>query len=291
MKHISILFWFLTFSFLTEAQTTSDSTKPIKKDRDTIKIGSILIIKNNKNFDVTSDSSSTSNKAPKKFDSNFLILDLGYSNWTDNTNYALPNPNLIGNPASGAFNANDMKLKSGKSVNFNLWIISYKYSLYKQNISLKTSFGFEWHNLALSGRTSFREDGAAPYSIGGVRTAPYVFRDSISFSKNKLNLKYLSVPFSLAFYSNPLDKKGRKIGASFGVMFSRLIRQRNKQNSDERGKQRNQDDFGINPNKFSYVGELGFGKLRFYGIYTPKSIFENNFNITPYTIGLRFSNW
>jgi hypothetical protein len=291
MKHISILFWLFSFSFLSQAQTTGDSVKISKPKKDTIKIGSILIIKNNKDYSVTNDSDSAKPKKPKKFDSNFLIVDVGFSNWIDNTNYAVGNPNLIGNPATGAFSANDLKLKSGNSTNVNLWIISYKYNLYKQNVSLKTSLGVEWHNLALRGRTSFREDGAAPYGIGGVKTEPYIFRDSISFSKNKLNLKYLSVPLSLAFYSNPLDKRGRKIGGSIGVMYSRLIRQRNKQNSEERGKQRNQDEFGLNENKFSYIGEFGFGKLRFYGIYTPKSIFEKNLNVQQYTVGLRFSNW
>jgi hypothetical protein len=237
MKQLSLLWFFISFSFLLEAQTTSsDSTKKSTKN-DTVRIGNIIIIKGKGDSKILVNSDSSKVKADKKIDLNLFVLDIGFTGWTDKTNYNVANPNLIGNPSTGTFRASDMKLKS-KSVNVNLWLLSYKLNLVKQNVVLKSSLGVEWHNYALNGRTSFRENGQSPYGVSGIKLDPFAYRDSISFSKNKLNVKYLSVPLSIGFYSKPLDKRGRKIGGSVGVMYSRLIRQRNKQVSEERGKEK-----------------------------------------------------
>jgi|GEM_PF-5683229 len=50
---------------------------------------------------------------------------------------------------------------------------------------------------------SYREAGVIPYSGGTQTNEPFIFRDSISFSKNKLAADYLTVPLMLNFTSNP----------------------------------------------------------------------------------------
>ena len=79
--------------------------------------------------------------------------------------------------------------------------------------------------------------------------------------------------------------------ASFGVSGGYLYSQRNKQISTERGKQKNKGDYDLERFKFSYIAELGFGPVRLYGSYSPKSIFERSLDLRPYTVGFRFSNW
>ena len=69
-----------------------------------------------------------------------------------------------------------------------------------------------------------------------------------------------------------------------------LYSQRNKQKSEERGKEKNKGDYDLEKFKFSYIGEIGFGPVKFYGSYSPKSLYEHSLDIRPFTFGIRFSN-
>src|SRR5690606_32967226 len=119
---------------------------------------------------------------------------------------------------------------------------------------------------------------------------PFVFRDSISFNKNKLAADYITVPLMLNFTTNPY-RGSRALSASFGVSAGYLYSQRNKQKSDERGKMKNKGDYDLNRFKFSYVGELGLGPVKLYGSYSPESMYDNNMDMRPYTLGIRLSNF
>src|SRR5205085_5390636 len=99
-----------------------------------------------------------------------------------------------------------------------------------------------------------------------------------------------TIPFMLNFRTNPgYDKKG--LSVSGGISVGYLYSSRNKQISDERGKQKNRGDYDVQKWKLAYIGELGLGPVRLYGSYCPKSIFENGFNMRPYNVGIRLSNW
>jgi Outer membrane protein beta-barrel domain len=298
MKSIYFLLAFCALASVSMAQKTEtkDSTIAKKSDSDTIRIGSILIIKNrkskdrdtaNKDFSIFDDKQQEKRRKAKQR-TNYVIFDLGFANWNDQSNYATAS-NLANRPGTLPISAEDFKLRTGKSVNFNFWIFMQKIPLYKNNINVKYGLGVEWYNYSLRSAISFKEGGILPNT--GINTnAPYIFRDSISFSKNKLNLKYLSIPLMLNFATN--KQKGKpSLSTSFGVSASYLIRQRNKQDSDQRGKQKNQGDYDIQKFKLSLIGELGLGPIRLYGSYTPKSIFEKGLDIRPYNVGIRFSNW
>ena len=94
----------------------------------------------------------------------------------------------------------------------------------------------------------------------------------------------------LNFRTNPdYDKKGLSLSA--GVSIGYLYSSRNKQISDERGKHKNRGDYDVQKWKFAYIAELGLGPARLYGSYSPKSLFENGFDMRPYSVGIRLSNW
>jgi hypothetical protein len=297
MKRIYFLAALCALATASYAQqpTTKDSTVITKRNNDTIRIGSILIIKKHKK---TSGDSSVSvmsdneyNVKKSKRSTNYFVLDIGFGNWDDKTNYANAGGTVFSKPGSPAFSIDDMKLRAGKSTNINIWLFMQKLALIKGNVNLKYGFGVEYNNYAFRSPVSLKEGGAIPYNVSGTAVnSPFVFRDSISFSKNKLNLKYLTVPLMLNFASN--KHKGKpSISGSIGLSAGYLIRQRNKQNSNERGKQKNQGDYDLERFKLSYIAELGLGSIRLYGSYSPKSIFEKALDIRPYSIGVRFSNW
>ncbi len=272
--------------------------EPAKKDtaynpayNDTIRIGSILIIKKNKKAkgDTTTIIAEVKKSNPRK-STNYLIFDVGFANFNDNTNYANAGGFVVNKPGAPAFNASDLKLKGGKSININIWLFMQKYSLVKNNVNLKYGLGLELNNYRFRSPISFKENGTIPYSGGQQTNAPFVFRDSINFSKNKLAADYLTVPLMLNLATTKKPGKAN-LSASFGISAGYLYSQRNKQISTERGKQKNKGEYDMEIFKISYIGEVGLGPVRLYGSYSPKSIFERSLDIKPFNIGVRFSNW
>jgi hypothetical protein len=264
--------------------------------KDTIHIGNILIIKNSKNKSGSKESELTmgrKNKERKKqsnVSTNWGIIDLGFSNYSDKTNYANTGTYLVNRPGYPSLDANDFKLRSGKSVNVNIWIFMQRLSLVRHYVNLKYGLGLELNNYRYKSSISYREGGLVPYSAGLQTNSPFIFRDSINFSKNKLAADYLTVPMMLNFVSDPTHKN-KGISVSLGVSAGYLYSQRNKQKSSERGKNRNTGDYDLEKFKFSYVAELGLGPVRFYGSYSPKSMYERGLDVRPYTFGFRLSNW
>ncbi|GAB2829284.1 porin family protein [Ferruginibacter profundus] len=293
------LITFLALAIICSSATAQDSTKRSKSD--TIRIGGIIIVKNGKRdkdtkekkeVDITLGRNEKAKKKNPNVSTNWWIVDLGFANYTDNTNYttATADGYLKNRPGYPALDKNDFKLRSGKSVNVNIWFFMQRLNLVKHYVNLKYGVGLELNNYRYKSAISYKEGGYIPYTAGLQTNAPFIFRDSISFSKNKLAADYLTVPIMLNFTSNPgSHKKG--ISLSAGVSAGYLYSQRNKQRSSERGKDRNKGDYDLNQFKFSYVAELGLGKVRFYGSYSPQSFYDHSLDMKPYTVGVRFSNW
>ncbi|MEO7266329.1 MAG: hypothetical protein ABIW38_15540, partial [Ferruginibacter sp.] len=265
------------------------------KNNDTMRVGNILIIKKNKKGK-TEDSTKVvmertyGSKRNSRISTNWWIVDLGFSNYNDQTDYATAGNYLVNKPGSPAFSSSDFKLRTGKSINVNIWFFMQRLSLVKNNVNLKYGLGLELNNYRYKSNISYREGGTIPYSGGLQTNSAFIFRDSISFTKNKLAADYLTVPLMLNFASNPhSSKKGIRLSA--GISAGYLYSQRNKQISEERGKDKNKGEYDLERFKFSYVAELGLGPVRLYGSYSPKSMYERGLDIRPYNIGLRLSNW
>lgn len=293
MRRLMLLLATGFFCLSANAQTdtlavVTDTIAPAKGD--TIRIGNILVIKRDgkkgKDGKGTIEIGRTQKKKSSRFTTNWWIIDLGLSNYIDKTDYATVGSYLVDRPGYPALDENDFKLRAGKSVNVNIWFFMQRMALIKQNVNLKYGLGLELNNYRFKSAITFRENGEIPYSGGLQTNAPFVFRDSISFKKNKLAADYLTIPVMLNFRTTPSNgKKG--VGISFGVSGGYLYSQRNKQKSEERGKQKGKGDYDLNRFKFSYLGEVNLGPVQLYGSYSPKSIFDNNMDFRPYTLGLR----
>ncbi|MEP6711927.1 MAG: outer membrane beta-barrel protein [Ferruginibacter sp.] len=297
MKRLILLM--LTCAIFITASAQNDSTTN-RKNNDTLRVGNILIIKKgakNKTDSSWDGKKSTTiimgrknaDRQNSRVTTNWFILDLGFSNYDDQTNYANSGNYLVNKPGSPVFSKNDFKLRTGKSINVNFWFFMQRLNLIKRNVSLKYGLGLELNNYRYKSSISYQENGTVPYSGGMQTTGAFIFRDSIGFSKNKLAADYLTVPLMLTFATNHADnKKGFSISA--GISGGYLYSQRNKQKSDSRGKERNKGEYDLEKFKFSYIGELGIGPVKLYGSYSPKSMYEHSLDIRPYTFGFRFSN-
>ncbi|MEP7164892.1 MAG: outer membrane beta-barrel protein [Ferruginibacter sp.] len=297
MKQLNILLAAVFFCMNASAQT--DTTTNAKKS-DTMRIGNIIIIKKGKGSDgnkasIEVNKEEFERKHSKKITTNWWQVDIGFANYDDKTNYTTANAGnyLVNSPGSPAFSKSDLKLRTGKSINVNIWVFMQKINLIKKNVNLKYGLGVELNNYRYktSSLLSYKEGGVIPYS-GGVQTnSPFIFRDSVNhFSKNKLAADYLTVPVMLNFSTTPRYNKPT-FGFSAGVSFGYLYSQRNKQKSDERGKLKNKGDYDLEKFKLSYVAEIGLGSVKLYGSYSPKSMYEHSLDVRPYNFGIRLSNW
>ena len=274
------------------AATAQTDTTYEPKNNDTMRVGNILIIKKGKNVpsDTTITMSRTSEvKKQSRISTNWWVIDLGFSNYDDQTNYGNTGTYLVNKPGSPAFSSSDFKLRTGKSINVNIWLFMQRLSLIKRNVNLKYGLGVELNNYRYKSAISYKEGGVVPYSAGVETNAPFIFRDSISFSKNKLAADYLTVPLMLNFATNSISSK-KGLSLSVGISAGYLYSQRNKQDSEVRGKFRNKGEYDLERFKLSYVAEVGLGPVKLYGSYSPKSMYEHSLDIRPYNFGFRISN-
>jgi len=271
-------------------------TVSAQEKKDSIRVGGMIIVKEGKtNSGGEKRMKMKRDHSPKKLrnvSTNWGILDLGFSNYDNKTNYSgNMGGYLVDRPGYPALGKSDFKLRAGKSVNVNIWLFMQRLNLVKHHVNLKYGLGIELNNYRYKSSISYREGGQVPYgNLPAITSDPFIFRDSVSFSKNKLAADYLTVPLMLNFATHPAhNNKG--VSVSVGVSAGYLYSQRNKQKSDERGKWINKGEYDLERFKFSYVAELGLGPIRIYGSYSPNSMYKRALDIRPYTIGLRFSNW
>lgn len=292
MKRLVILTAGILLSGTLFAQTDSTSN-----DSDTVRVGNFVIIKKNKdgsshsddkkiwkdwdrNFDIKIE---RRNRSKRNISTNWWIMDLGFTNFRDQTNYTAAQAGgyfKTLNTAAGPVNENSFKLNTAKSSNVNIWFFMQKVNLIKHVVNLKYGLGLEMYNFRYDTRLSYRKD-----------PTPYVYNDSISFSKNKLYAGYLTVPFMINVNTSPNNRNGFSFSA--GMSAGYLIGSRNKQKSSERGKQKTPGDFNLEPFRVAAIGEVGLGPVRLYGSYSLNKLHKDVTRVEqfPYAFGIRFSRW
>jgi hypothetical protein len=285
MKRIFTLCILLCTTLAGFAQT--DSTKQESK-ADTIRIGGMIIIrdKDGKNKSVEKDKepriSRRKSDKPSNISTNWWILDIGFSSYTDNTDYASAGAQAY---APGS-NKTWFDLKDGKSRNVNFWIFMQKMNVIKHVVNLKYGLGLELNNYHYKQPIRYQEN---PPAIPDPARVILDATPNRTYKKNKLAADYLTVPMMVNFNFTPKREKG--FGLSVGVSAGYLYSARNKTRTSDEGKEKAKDDFELEKWKLSYVGELSLGPVRFYGSYAFKSMYERGLDMTPYTFGFRFSNW
>lgn len=280
------LVWIGNSAFAQNDSTTTNT--------DTVKVGNFIIIKKNKGNSPSEEYERPRNRSyelrverrPRRrnnISTNWWIMDLGFANWRDQTDYASAqggNYFKVLRPADGPVNQNSFKLINGKSSNVNIWFFMQKLNVVKHVVNLKYGLGLEMYNYRFDTRISFRKD-----------PQPFVFNDSIAFTKNKLYVEYLTVPVMININTTPDSRRGLSFSA--GVSAGYLLGSRNKQISGERGKQKIKGDFNFEPWRIATIAEVGIGPVRLYGSYSLNRLQKDVTRVEqyPYTVGIRFSNW
>ncbi len=284
----------LTLLFTSLFVTAQSDTNRVFTQTDTVRIGKIEIIKYEDKTEGGHSKiifrSKSSRKTFSKVSTNWFVFDFGFSNYIDKTDYGNTGNYLYNRQGAAPLGKSDFNLNTGKSLNVNVWFFMQRINLIKKNVNLKYGLGIEYDNYRYktSSNLSYLEKNSYLNSLQA--PSPVVIRDSISFSKNKLALNYITVPLMLNFITNSANSK-KGLSLSMGLSAGYLYGVRNKQKSEERGKEKNRGDYDLERFKLSYIAEMGLGPVRLYGSYSPNSIFSKGLVLKPYTIGIRLSNW
>src|SRR5689334_13234063 len=135
MKRMFLLLTGICFALTLTAQT---DTTGKSNQSDTIRIGGMIIVnkKGKRGEDGDNDVEVYRRKRdykPSNVSTNWFIVDLGFANWTVKTNYTAARTSGFVTPDIGE---DQMDLRSGKSVNVNIWIFMQKLNLIKHVVNL-----------------------------------------------------------------------------------------------------------------------------------------------------------
>jgi hypothetical protein len=258
------------------AQT--DTTGKQNNEVDTIKVGGMIIIRKhgeNEIYKKQKDETATHHWHSKSsnLSTNWWIIDFGFSNYNDKTNYSSPEAQSFAPGTS----KESLKIKTWQSRNINIWLFMQRLNMIQHVVNLKYGFGLELNNY-------FYDD----VRVHLYRNPTTIETDTAfaSLDKNKLAADYLTVPMMINFNFTPDQARG--FGVSFGVSAGFLYSARQKvKNSGDVSK--THDDFDLREWKISYIGEILLGPVKLYGSYAIQSMWEKGLDQTPYTVGLRFS--
>jgi hypothetical protein len=261
---------------------SQDETKEKKETNDTIRIGGMIIVRkpgNNERDVITRDRDVRIHNRKSKSENvstNWWIVDLGYSNYKDESNYTQAfSSGFVGSGVG----KDQLKLRAGKSRNVNVWFFMQRLNMIEHVVNLKYGVGLELNN--------YRFDNEA---IRFQKNPTKIILDNAlkDARKNKLAADYLTVPMmlNLNFTPNRRDGFGISGGISAGFLYS--ARQKTKLGDD---KDKLHNDFDLKRWKLSYVGELLLGPVKLYGSYALDNMWDKGLDQTPYTVGFRLSNW
>jgi hypothetical protein len=240
---------------------------------DTIHIGNMIIIRSgHDNGDP--NVYKTDNFNNEKVSTNWFVVDLGFNQVNDRTNYARAISN--GSLPAGA-NGDWFSQRNFKSTNVNIWVFMQRRNLIRHVLNLKYGAGLELNNYKYSENIRFAEKGL-----------PQVSMDNVDYRKNKLALDYITVPLMLNFNLTP--KKKNAFGVSAGISAGYLYSSRQKTVGGGMGKKKYRDDFELRDFKIAYIAEISLGPVKLFGSYATQSMFKKGLGQTPYSFGFRISN-
>jgi hypothetical protein len=266
----------------TSVFAQTDTTK--KDAPDTIKVGGMIIIreKGSQPDEEVSErktgirfTTRRHRDRPSNISTNWWIVDLGFSNFVENTNFASPEAQAI---APGS-NEDWFKLRGGKSRNVNFWFFMQRINLMKHVVNFKYGVGLELNNYHFDDtRIRFQKSP----------TLILLDEELADAKKNKLAADYLTIPLMVNFNFTPKRHRGYGFSAGVSAGFLYSARQKTKMDGDV---DKTKSDFELERWKLSYVGEILLGRVKLYGSYAFRSMWNKGLDQTPYTVGFRISSW
>ncbi|MBZ4190046.1 PorT family protein [Niabella sp. 3A5MI-3] len=250
---------------------------------DTLVINGVTVIRDNKPIEQEPKKgffkSIRTKRNLKNIVTEWAMVDIGMSNFTDGTVYAAADAQAY---APGS-NEQWFATRYFKSRNINIWIVTQRYNLIRHFVNLQYGLGLELNNYRFKNEVRFN-----PRTATDITNPPVAYIDQEPgrvYKKNKLAADYITVPLMLNFNFTPDRLYPFELSAGISVGY--LYASRNKIITSDEGKRKAKDNFDLDPWKLSYVGDLTLGVVTLYGSYAFKSMYTRGLDHTPYNFGIR----
>lgn len=175
-----------------------------------------------------------------------------------------------------------MDIRYNRSVGVNLNLFQQNLILARNRLALVTGLGVSWNNYY------FVRDIIL---VHGQEELEHYVDDANNFSRNKLTVSHLNVPLMLEFQS-PMGYGPGAFHLSAGLNVGLRLRSHIKQVYDLNGdktKDKDFDDFYLNPFRYDATARIGWGRLNLFASYALNSMFREGKGpeLVPFTIGIR----
>ncbi|MBE0663442.1 MAG: DUF2807 domain-containing protein [Bacteroidales bacterium] len=161
-----------------------------------------------------------------------------------------------------------LDLRYEKSINVHLNLFEQNFNLIGNKLGLVTGLGFEWNNYRFDDKVKLDHTADVIAEIEN---------PDKDYTKSKLNVRYLNIPLILEFQTNPKSNLNSfHIGA--GVVGGLRVgsHSKNVYETNKKQKEKERDDFHLNPFKADATVRIGWGKLSLYGNYSLLTLFREN---------------
>ncbi|WP_443938005.1 outer membrane beta-barrel protein [Pedobacter sp. MW01-1-1] len=177
-------------------------------------------------------------------------IDWGFARLIDNGSFTLSPTNDF------------LDYRGSKTSTFSFDILQFGYR-FNQNFKIYLAGGFDWTLIRL--RKDITMDRNSP-------TLSYT-TETIDFDKNRFSSSYVHLPLNFEFRTNK-DRKGKRVYFVVGPEVAFLLGGKVKQISDERGKQKQYDNYHFQPARVGGTFRVGYSGLGLFTKYYFNDMFD-----------------
>lgn len=264
---------------IDEEDTTKTTEIKLEDKKVLIIKGDKIIIKDGDEESVILDGDSirvkdivkTKKKEIKGVENRWFLFDIGFNNYLNKGSLTLPDADR------------NLKLNNVLSLHYNIGLFQQRVRMAKGHVNLIYGVGLEFNDFRFQDNIAFRVND----SLGRVE---YPKTDLPGFKRNKLGVRYLTIPLQLQFMTNPKNpdkswkfQAGVQVGYRYSSFFKTVWEEKNK----------SKRDYYLNDFKYSFMAKIGYGDFNLYASYTPTPLFEagRGPELTPVALGLVISGW
>jgi len=170
-----------------------------------------------------------------------------------------------------------LDLNTNRSVEVSLNFAELGIPIVKHRIGLVTGVGVKWNNY------NFRNPNVVLQADSSI--IYHTINDTVDFSKSKMSVFYLTVPFMLEFQVPVQD---HPMYLSAGVEAGLKIGSRTKMKTSDGIKNRNKNDFHVMPYTLALAARLGYDAFGIYASYNITSLFKTDEGpeLYPFAMGI-----
>ncbi len=181
----------------------------------------------------------------------------------------------------------DFDLKLEKSINVRLNFMEQNINLIGNHLGLTTGLGLDFVNYRFADNVRLSPDSLS-YTFAYQDKTP-----GTSYKKSKLVVSYLVLPLFLEYQTNNKDNLRSfhiAAGMEFGLRIGSHTKVMYNNGQDQRDKER--DNYNLNPFKYDATVRIGWAKLNLYGTYAMNELFKTDKGpqLYPFSIGVSFTN-